>query len=233
MHEIYSQARRAIVWLGDPTSETDLAMQYIRNVHAPVEKGKEDQISDVVALKNWPLRFLSTAPLSLTDIASLVAFYKFLRQPWWYRAWIVQEMGLARALNMQCGKEIVTFSQVKAALQITRRIHPAFILYTDVVKRSIAEDPSLEADWPSDAINNALNLEYCRRMILERDARTASNGHPSAEQVSWSFWSTRARLCKMPHDRAFSLLGIAGKDFRKSFASRYEDAPEEHYRNTV
>jgi hypothetical protein len=233
MHVIYAQARNVIVWLGDSSSDSHLAMEYIKDVHAPVEIGKEDMISDEVPVRNWPLSHLATAPLNYANIIILTAFYKLLKRPWWYRAWIVQEMGLARTILVQCGRETVTFSQMKVALLITRKIHAAFILYTDVVKREMIEDPSLAADWPADAINNALNLEYCRRMILKSGLTTDQRGVAQPVDVSWSFWSTRARLCRQPHDRTFSILGIAGKDFRDNFISAYADPIEEHDRNTV
>lgn len=233
MHRVYAQATAVVVWLGDQTPESDLAMQYIEKVCAPVETGKEEMISDEVASRDWPLEHFSTAPMNLEELRELTAFYKLLTRPWWFRAWIVQEMALARNIIVQCGAGTISFSHLRMALLITRKVHPAFALYTDIVERERRANPTFMDDWPRQAINNALNLDYCRRTISQRRLVPPDKVSSRVNDVSWSFWSTRARLCREPHDRTFSILGLTSKKFRDALSSSYQVPIVEHNRNVV
>jgi len=158
MHLIFAHARRVIVYLGSSSPDGDVAMHFIRDLHAAVEKGKEHDVPDSVALNNWPLSLLPTGPVSRDDISSLSALYMLLMRPWWYRAWIVQEISFAQEIIVQCCEDSVSYSQLQVALHIMRKIHLAFVAYTDVVKSIVKENPGFESDWPAQAINNALNL---------------------------------------------------------------------------
>ncbi|KAI8937759.1 hypothetical protein NX059_005459 [Plenodomus lindquistii] len=233
MHIIYARASRIVVWLGDASADSHLAMSYISEVYEPVEPGQADMVSDETPVSKWPMSFMATAPMDHSLLAKLTAFYKLLLRPWWYRAWIVQEMALADSIVIQCGKDIVEFAQLRVALFVTRKIHPAFVLYADIVEKAMTEDAALTDTWPADAINNALNLEYCRRMMVQKSATFDQQGVTMVNDVSWPLWFTRARLCREPHDRTFSILGMAGQDFRRALHYSYTASADEHDRNTV
>jgi hypothetical protein len=140
------EARNVVIWLGDAEHESHLAMNYIKEMHSLVECGKEDMISDEVAVRDWPLSFFPTVPLSDAHLEAMTGFYKLLRRPWWYRAWIVQEMGLAQSIVVQCGMDIVTFTQLRVTLLITRTTHPTYISHTELIRKEIAHDASMEWD---------------------------------------------------------------------------------------
>lgn len=86
MHLIYQRATQVVVHLGAPSRESRLAMEYVSNVTATVAAGRHHEISDLVAVKEWPLQLPITAPLSRAEIASLTAFYQLLMRPWLFRA---------------------------------------------------------------------------------------------------------------------------------------------------
>lgn len=113
-----------------------------------------------------------------------------------------------------------------------RKIHPAFVAYTNVVKSIAKENPGFESDWPAQAINNPLNLDYGRKVVLERSPELQHNVSSPALSVSWPLWVNKSRLCKWPHDRVYSALGITG-DFRRHFKLRYHYPIEKHNRNVV
>lgn len=139
----------------------------------------------------------------------------------------------AQEIIVQCGEDSVSYSQLQVALHIMRKIHPAFVAYTDVVKSIVKENPGCESDWPAQAINNALNLDYGRKVALERSPELQHNVRSPAFSVSWSLWVNKSRLCKWPHDRVYSALGITGDDFRRHFKSKYHYPIEKHNRNVV
>jgi hypothetical protein len=92
MGKIYSRAKQVLVWLGQPTPESDSAMEYFAKY--PGREwcgGLPFQIQVSLSYQNhhkWWLDF--GKGLLSTD--------------WWGRAWMVQEMVLAKKLTFVCGR---------------------------------------------------------------------------------------------------------------------------------
>ncbi|KAK4943013.1 hypothetical protein LTR10_017398 [Elasticomyces elasticus] len=234
MHLIFAQACRVIVDLGPPSDESRAAMQFIRDIHATIHPEQEQNVSDAVDLIDWPTSLLPTGALSRDEIETLVAWYKLLKRAWWYRAWIVQEISFARDILFQCGSDIVSYTQLQVVLHVVRKVHPAFAEYTDIIARVRDENVGFETDWPAQAINNALNLDWGRKMILGKSAQLQQKDNVSpAGDVSLALWLNKARLCTLPHDRVFAAFGMAGGGFRTHFNSRYDHSIQEHNRNVV
>lgn len=233
MHMIYAQAEQVVVWLGEPSDDSALAFQLIRDLHAPVVPGREEDIGDLRDSRTWPLSLVSRAPLGLHQIEATLALYRLLLRGWWYRAWIVQEITFARSVTVQCGYEAVSWTQLRVALHLTRLNHYVMIETTDIELRGRADNPSLEKNWPAAAINNALALEYDRHRILQGDPYLLRENSSEAANLSWALGINKGRLCGFPHDRVYSVLGIAGGRFRQRLSADYSQTPEEHDRQVV
>lgn len=235
MHLIYQRATQVVVYLGVPSRESHLAMEYVRNVTATVEVGRQHEISDLVAVKDWPLELLVTAPLSRAEIESLTAFYQLLMRPWWFRAWIVQELCYATRVVFQCGGDVVDYELLRVALHITRKLHPVFVTYEDVIEAVMGDHHDFDKEWPAKAINTALNLDYGRKVVRERHAseREDHKHTACAEDASWALWMNKHRLCREAHDLVFSVLGLAGTSFRRHFRPNYTLTIREHDRSVV
>jgi len=92
MGQIYSGAKQVLVWLSKPTPESDRAMEYFAKYPGPEWCG------------GLPLQI--QVDLSyLNHHECWLDFGKgLLSTDWWGRAWMVQEMALAKKLTFVCGR---------------------------------------------------------------------------------------------------------------------------------
>ncbi|KAH7088033.1 heterokaryon incompatibility protein-domain-containing protein, partial [Paraphoma chrysanthemicola] len=79
MANIYGQANRVLVWLGEASNDSDLAFNEMRRV-----KGKED---------------MTTLEIQRLELAGLA----LLQRPWFQRIWILQEIAAAQNVLIMCG----------------------------------------------------------------------------------------------------------------------------------
>lgn len=83
MHEVYGAAYEVIVWLGKPTSRTDLA---IDAWNSP-----------------GPFAFDESVCLGVVELA---------QRPWWTRVWAIQEIAMASRARLACGSKTVDWQSV-------------------------------------------------------------------------------------------------------------------------
>ncbi|PQE18727.1 Heterokaryon incompatibility protein [Rutstroemia sp. NJR-2017a BBW] len=95
MHRIYKLAESVVAWLGPSDDNSSMAyetMKYIQKESIPL-------------LSTVAFRFDNEETRNEYD-----AFRELMDRPYWFRAWIVQEMMFARSLTIQCGFEAVPYS---------------------------------------------------------------------------------------------------------------------------
>lgn len=95
MQQIYQQAEQVIVWLGEPSSDSDLAMDFIKFLDKTTRR-----------------------KLSVAEVRRLLqrdhyrpqwtALTNFLSRKWWSRIWTVQEFVLPRSVSCWCGTRNVS-----------------------------------------------------------------------------------------------------------------------------
>lgn len=96
MKDIYSKAERVVAWLGPAADDSDLLMFWLKQMSAVDTSAKA--LRDFVAYHNTP-ECMETIP---------IAFDKFCRRKYWTRLWIIQELGVARSLTLNCGSASLT-----------------------------------------------------------------------------------------------------------------------------
>ncbi|TLD18432.1 hypothetical protein PspLS_10082 [Pyricularia sp. CBS 133598] len=85
MGDIFKSARQVIVWLGEESAESRLAFSWIRSFEKFKKKPRE-----------------SAARLTRT-LAERSALRALFKLPWFFRIWVIQEIGLSRAAIVMCG----------------------------------------------------------------------------------------------------------------------------------
>lgn len=92
MHLIYRQAEQVIVWLGEPSSDSYLAMDFIRFLDKTTRR--KLSVAEVRAmLQQYHYRTRWTALANL------------LSRKWWSRVWTVQEFVLPPSVSFWCGAQ--------------------------------------------------------------------------------------------------------------------------------
>lgn len=103
MADIYNQATKVRVWLGEEEGNSDLALKFIRRV---LNLSKLDQlVQDELTPNEW------------------AAFLDLMKRPWFSRRWIVQEIALAREAYLHCGNESVTWKEFAEAVSLFTSKH--------------------------------------------------------------------------------------------------------------
>jgi hypothetical protein len=103
MHEIYSDADRVIVWLGEATELSDFAINLIQNAAAVhrnedgVELNEAFKPGNVIE-KSEEVR---ATRLSVEDARRSIAM--LFQRAWWSRVWVIQEVAFSRSCTVLCG----------------------------------------------------------------------------------------------------------------------------------
>jgi ankyrin repeat protein len=143
MSSIYQRAEQVIVWLGQPTVNTDLFFHYMQCLE------KEAVGHACINWKNsdgrWQLLWSNIRLLwnDLNQDAQREGFEDLLQRPWFRRVWIVQEVANARSAKIMCGKKLVStriFTVAPILLGITPDSHCQAIL-------DIMPGPSRRYSW--------------------------------------------------------------------------------------
>ncbi|KAK3290286.1 ankyrin repeat-containing domain protein [Chaetomium fimeti] len=103
MAEIYANANRVIVWLGEAASDSDQAFEALR------QAAREGSTQHYI------------------DEPTEQAIFTLLERPWFRRIWVVQEAAAARQILMKCGPWEVdgfVFCSGIAALNLSYTTHP-------------------------------------------------------------------------------------------------------------
>ncbi|KAE9369831.1 HET-domain-containing protein, partial [Stipitochalara longipes BDJ] len=88
MREIYSKAKRTIVWLGEPEADSDLAMTFLKKLETHPA----------------PEEFALNTLNSIQDDTLYDSLQSLLvKRPYWRRLWIIQELFCARDVVVHCG----------------------------------------------------------------------------------------------------------------------------------
>jgi len=95
MGEVYTRATSVIAWLGEESSDSNLAFDALNALPT-------DSIRHWDPQKNAELDMTTLEPKYASAIRTL------LLRPWWCRIWTVQESILGPAMSLVCGKRQVT-----------------------------------------------------------------------------------------------------------------------------
>ncbi|TGJ86389.1 hypothetical protein E0Z10_g2386 [Xylaria hypoxylon] len=122
MSQIFSQAERVIVWLGEETSDVKGAFS-VRTSQGYF-LGPEGIALTMPGRKPRPstLDFtMDNAAVSLSD-GDLLPLVRLLERPWFRRLWVLQEAALAKAVIVHCGKKRVRWDEFSDTLnQLNRK----------------------------------------------------------------------------------------------------------------
>ncbi|PMD45987.1 HET-domain-containing protein, partial [Hyaloscypha variabilis F] len=150
MSQIYKEAERVLVWLGEGTEESDLLMDVMKQLHEISVKIEGD----------WrPLaQFWFNPRAGKRNMTPEIdiwheAMEEMLGRPWFRRIWILQEIANARVATIHCGECSVsarTFAQVPSIIGFQPDTHSQAVL-------DIMPGPSRKESWWGQN-RNLLNL---------------------------------------------------------------------------
>ncbi|MCJ1457088.1 hypothetical protein MMC28_007454 [Mycoblastus sanguinarius] len=212
MKAIYSKAASVFVWLGEPTEDSDIKVaDLINRIHRDTRLPPMEALSD---------RQRSAAVAQFSDFVTQVlpsewtALKSLLRQPWFTRLWVIQEVALSLDVNVGYGTRTIPwaiFVHVLATLcqygnyaQVNRLIDFVFLTAeTSTVLRQLVD------------IDNVRQLLKRNKTLFFQDAILICNSRKATD----------------PRDQLYALLGLVADgldnelnpDYRKSIQAVYTD----------
>ncbi|KAF2124508.1 HET-domain-containing protein [Dothidotthia symphoricarpi CBS 119687] len=112
MRDIYAEASKVVVWLGEQTSATAAAFSFVRQFDAAEPETRDVMWKDRATLPRW------------NRIRR--EFSHILEYEWWGRAWIIQEIVMAKDVVMQRGAHQVKWETLHKLLTYTPFRHDEF-----------------------------------------------------------------------------------------------------------
>ncbi|GLA08012.1 hypothetical protein AnigIFM60653_009537 [Aspergillus niger] len=165
MRAIYAQADRVLVWLGEPDDSDGDAFDTIRRL-------AEDKVL-----------MLSTSANVLSSGADYNACVKLFRNNWFRRIWVLQEVGVARCVVLQCG-------------------------FTQVDGYAFCEGlSSLETSSLPEYISPVIPL-IRGSLFRSRCTPKSRDTHSIGELIDMY----HSHLATVPHDKIYALLGLCSDD---------------------
>ena len=194
MKDIYSAAKRVIVWLGEADSSTPLILEFLNVAQSQLKREAQEEKKRKSFVrrmsKSFPLRQLledsevntqkesETGKITtLKGLAHIMnipppslehILLRFLQRDWFHRAWVVQEFALATQLEMRLGNHKL---DIEVVSQIARRdlgVGPLVLEGASVENLRTVREKYCEDGyiWSASAL---VNLTHTRKCVDPRD----------------------------------------------------------------
>lgn len=219
MGTIYRQAASVMAWLGQSDETTERALQNLSNIHEAVLRLDLHTLREP-RLFTWPRDDVRRAGMALLQALSdeaalergdLGLVMSFFERPYWTRVWVIQELCLASAARLHCGRYSIQWEVVEAVVAALSLL------------RFIAEDVPEESTM---ATLDNLCFPYAPEFPTWERAAAAHVSVTLRTSVdsSISMWdlldftSNNTDLASEdPRDRIFALHGMLSEEDRSGF----------------
>lgn len=203
MRDIYHQAREVLVWLGP---EFENSSQCLRLVPKLAEVwGKRDDAQQAKEEQNQGvLSFQEAKELGLPELSDPIweTLKRLLRQPWFDRVWVIQEVAVSNRAIVTCGDDRVIWEDL---LESARLISEGMI----------------HRDMEGPSVGNITTIDSFR--IQVRDGEEFD--------LFVLMKLSRPSLATDPRDKVYALLGIAQECDREAIKPDYGISTTELYRS--
>lgn len=184
MSEIYSNAEKVLVWLGEAADSSKLAFGFIDRVLG-VDR-LDGLVKDENTLDMWH---------ALTNL---------MRRAWFSRRWVVQELALAKKALMQCGEDTVEWEKFSDAVGL-------FDMKFDDIVQLFIDSKKMQGEIESMFYVRALSGAYRLVNVLGNLFRRSADGQIkerllNLEDLVLNLPSFQA---KDPRDTIYALLCLA------------------------
>ena len=191
MPTVYGEAERVCVWLGDASDESDMAIDFMKDIVKDLWK-----IDEMCKPKLQDGR--ETGPC-------WKALFSLIMRPWFSRRWIVQEIALAKDGIIYCGFKTISWRQFSDAVSLFVEVETATHRLSEIMKETEI------ANHIPGLFDHVKNLSATRLIETTNFLfRQLPNGNKE-DLLSLEYLVSRLSIFKTSesHDAVYSLLAIA------------------------
>lgn len=202
MGRIFAKAEAVLAWLGDGSDGSEAALSWFDRF----------SLSDSTTMReeNGAKKAIQESSLPVNLYSARIHFYRLARNPYWMRAWIVQEYLLGAKVQIHCGHAKVQACRLLDALRVLHdRLPPAPKPY------------ELIPDYDLEEIRRAFGRRKMARLQHDRAAFSSWSSHlrnlnPNLEAqgppVGGNMTSLLSKyqysICSDPRDKVFAFLSL-------------------------
>lgn len=232
MADIFQAAQGVTVWLGEEDEFTHDACTVIDRISSiPRDKWSQVPYVGFFDARGKCYRDVGVEPLSYQKWLGFIAF---MNRPWFSRSWVVQELALAKKVNVVCGTRSIPWEQLAKTIEFVRATKWYHHLSTEkmrhirelnhrpgVYKKLLASNSKfgIEPVWLNNT-RNALQAQAQTR-AAGTTTGTTSNSSPTLRMLVDTHRYTNATD---PRDKVYAFLSLASR-------RPLESAEEEDSRN--
>ena len=198
MRDVYATAEKVIAWLGKPSPNTGEAIDFVVALHNQIQRLYQ-------AGQPVTRHTLTQAPCEHTA-TGWAALSRFLENPFFQRAWIIQEMVLSKYTDLVYGNQMIRWAALAEVIAIIEGNGLTQLL-------SIYQDS--EPIYQRHGIRGILSCYAIRHLC--------NSGQPPT--MLWCLFDCWRYQAKDPRDKIFALLGMAVDAGDPEFHPRYGNHP--------
>ena len=208
MRDVYVSAHKVLVWLGPSTKDSDLAMDTIMPLDEAIGVLPQDRFA------------LNPSPSCLPgqDDPFWPALVDLYKRPWYDRLWVLQEVILAKDVDVLCGNRSMPWAAFASFANKMRELLPFALTGGFDARLQDCSDESAKARDPG--------------FVSIRDIDAMRSNEEEGLKTPFSTYLSIGQKRKVtnPLDRVYGLLGLlASEELVRCIDNRYDWEPWQGY----
>jgi hypothetical protein len=204
MHRVYGMAVSCVAWLGEKQTGFGDAVIDAKSAYAAIKMLNDMTEED------------PQSGDSNRDMPFWRALGNFCDRDWWYRTWIVQEVAVARRVNLNVGGQYVGWDTLVRLVS----------LIMDQGKIEWCRGPRSTGETRPDGFGVLRDLNWARGMF---QGDTEGNVIQTGMDLGYLLRMVRLKEVTKPVDKIYGLLGLVGDEVRNLVQVNYAEADRGFY----
>ena len=210
MADIFKSAQDVTVWLGEEDGFTQDACTVIERI-AAIPRDKRGQVP-YTGFFNGDGSCYRDAGIEPLSYQNWLGFIAFMNRPYWSRSWVVQELALARQVNVVCGSRVLPWEQISRTIEFVRATRWYHHLTTEKMRhiKELHQHPGKYRKLLASNTKFGLEPVYLNstRNALQAYEQGGNKGAPSLRLLVDTHRYTDATD---PRDKVYAFLGLANR----------------------
>jgi hypothetical protein len=200
MKATFSEAKEVISWLGPKHDEVDRLFSFIQDHHhKPCDRGLPIEDNSSEDFEDTGVYSTSVRGCLHMDHSLMDAVHFIEEQSYWDRAWIIQEIIVAKSVKLMCGQDIIPWLHFTALLRLLSGEHFSY-------------DPGYHHRTKTACSRRSTILRLDSWRHIQPDL---------AQALHWSALS----LATDARDKVFALLGLVTQGSGRDIVADYSCSP--------